>query len=142
MSDPRYPELYERDEARRSRSGAIRSLLTAILGAVTPLRYSSKLYLVRELQKCGMNTSIIPEACLRDLTDEAIRQCKEQSRFEGHSWRGTITRHIEQVAFLITCRLNGDNIYLSAMTWPVPFVDILRKHGLLPEAQGVCANFP
>ncbi len=136
MSDPRYPELYERDEARKSKSGAIQYLIAAILGAVLPVRHTGKLYLVRELQKCGMNTAIIPAACLRDLTDEAIRQCKEQSSFEGRSWRSTITPHVEQIAFLIACRLGGDNIYMSAMRWPDPFVDILRKHGLLPEAQG------
>jgi hypothetical protein len=135
MSDPRYPELYERDDARKSKS-ALQYLLAAILGAVIPVRYSSKLYLVRELQKFGTNTSIIPEACLRDLTEEAIRQCKEQSRFEGPSWRGTITQHIEQIAFLITCRLDGDNMYMSAMSWPTPFVDILCKYSLVPDAQG------
>jgi hypothetical protein len=133
MSDSRYPKLYERDEVRKSKSGAIQYLLAAIFRAVLPVRYSGKLYLVRELQKCGMNTSIIPEACLRDLTDQAIRQCKEQSSFEGRGWRSTITQHIEQIAFLIACRLGGDNIYMSAMRWPDPFVDILRKHGLLPD---------
>jgi hypothetical protein len=108
MSDPRYPELYKRDEVRKRKSGAIQYFLTLIMGAVLPVRYSGKLYIVRELQKCGMNTSIIPEACLQDLTDEAIRNCKEQSRFEGRSWRATITQHIEQIAILITCRLGGD----------------------------------
>jgi hypothetical protein len=107
-----------------------------MVGAVLPVRFSGKLYLVREFQKCGMNNAVIPEACLRDLTNEAIRQCKEQSRFEGHSWRGNITQHISQIAFLIACRLQGDDIYMSAMSWPAPFVDILRKHGLLPDVQG------
>jgi hypothetical protein len=130
MSDPRYPELYERDEVRKSKSGAIQYLFSAMLGAVLPVRYSGKLYLVRELQKYRTNTSTIPEACLRDLTDEAIRQCKEQSGFEDRSWRGTITQHIDQIAFLITCRLSGDNMYMSAMSWPAPFVDILHKHGM------------
>jgi hypothetical protein len=135
MTDPRYPKLYERDEARKVKIGAMLYVLTRILGAVLPIRYSGKLYLVRELQKGGANTSIIPESCLRELTDEAIRQCKEQSRFEGRSWRASITHHIEQIAFLITCRLAGDDLYMSAMSWPDPFVDILRKHGLLPDAQ-------
>jgi hypothetical protein len=80
-----------------------------------------------------MGTSTMPQACLRDLTDEIIRQCKEQASFEGYSWRAAITQSIEQVAILITCRLNGDNIYMSAMRWPVPFVDILIKHGLLAK---------
>jgi hypothetical protein len=131
MSDPRYPELYKRDESRKNKSGVLQYLLAAMLGAVLPVRYSSKLYLVRELQKCGVNTAIIPEACLCDLTDEAIRKCKEQSAFEGHRWRHAITQHISQIAFLIACRLQGDDIYMSAVGWPVPFVDILRKHGLV-----------
>lgn len=134
MSDPRYPELYEKDEVRKSKSGVIQYVFTVILGKALPIRYSGKLYLVRELQKCGMNTSIIPEACLRELTVEAIRQCKEQSRFESRRWQGAITQYIEQIAFLITCRLGGDDVYMSAMSWPSQFVDILRKHGVIPDA--------
>jgi hypothetical protein len=106
------------------------------LGAVLPVRHTGKLYLVRELQKCGVDTSIIPAACLQDLTDAAIRQCKEQSEFEGYKWRAAIIQYIEQVAFLIACRLGGDNIYMSAMAWPAPFVDILHKHSILNDAQG------
>lgn len=105
MSDPRYPELYERDEIRRRNSGVIQQLFAAALGALVPVSYSAKLYLVRELQKSGVNTATIPEACLRELTTAAVRQCKEQSRFEGRSWRRSITQHIEQIAFLIACRL-------------------------------------
>jgi hypothetical protein len=130
MSDPRYPELYERDEARRTKSGPLGYLLAVITGIVVPVQYSGKLYLVRELQKYGANTSTIPEVCLRELTDEAIRQCKDQAKFEGRNWRTNFTLYIEQIAFLIACRLSGDAIYLSAMTWPVPFVNILRKYGL------------
>jgi len=88
MSDPRYHNLYERDERRRNESGIIRFLLAAISGILLPVHYSGKLYLVRELQKCGVDTSTLPEACLRDLTDQIIYQCKEQGRFEGHNWRG------------------------------------------------------
>jgi hypothetical protein len=51
MTDPRYPELYERDEARKTKSGAMQYFLAGMLGAVLPIRYSGKLYLVRELQK-------------------------------------------------------------------------------------------
>jgi hypothetical protein len=137
MIDPRYPELYERDEVRKSKRGIIEYWLDTMLGTVLPVRHTGKLYLMRELQKCSINTSIIPEACLQDLTDEAIRQCKDQSRFEGRWWRSTITQHIEEIAFLIACRLDGDNIYMAAMRRPDPFVDILRKHSLLPDAQGM-----
>jgi hypothetical protein len=51
MTDPRYPELYERDEARKTKSGAMQYVLAGISGVVLPIRYSGKLYLVRELQK-------------------------------------------------------------------------------------------
>jgi hypothetical protein len=110
------------------------TLLAAAFGFLVPVRYTGKLYLVRELQGCGVDTSRLSETCLRELTDEAIRQCKEQCNFEGRSWRGAITQHIEQVAFLIGCRLSGDNAYLSALTWPTPFTEILSRHGLLPDA--------
>jgi hypothetical protein len=131
--DQRYPELHRRDEARRNSAGTAGTLLAAAFGLLMPVRYTGKLYLVRELQGCGVDTSRLSETCLRELTDEAIRQCKEQCRFEGRSWRGAITQHIEQVAFLIGCRLSGDNAFLSALSWPTPFIDILSRHGLLRE---------
>jgi hypothetical protein len=132
MSDPRYPQLYERDERRRSRASAFGVIVTALVGAVLPIRYTGKLYLVRELQKEGVQTHNLSESCLQELTNEIIRQCKEQAEFEHRNWRSVITQHIEQVAFLIACRLQGDHVYLSAMSWPVPFVNILTRHGLLP----------
>jgi hypothetical protein len=117
------------------KSGPLGYLLAVITGIVLPVQYSGKLHLVRELQKCKVDTSTIPEACLRELTDEAIRQCKDQAKFEGRNWRTNFTLHIEQIAFLIACRLSGDAIYLSAMTWPVPFGNILRKYELVPDSQ-------
>jgi hypothetical protein len=131
MIDPRYPQLHERDEVRKAKSGVAGRVLAGLAGALMPVRYTGKLYLIRELQKEGVDTSIIPESCLQELTDEAIRRCKDQSSFEGRNWRSAITQHLEQIAFLIACRLQGDDLYMSAMSWPKPFVDILRKYSLV-----------
>jgi hypothetical protein len=131
MSDPRYPELYKRDEARKSKSGPVQRVLTVIVGAVLPVRYTGKLYLVRELQKFGVDTARIPEACLRELTDEVVSLCKLESKIRRRSWRGVITDRIEGTAFLIARCLAGDKEYLSEADW---FTDILRKYRLLPDA--------
>ena len=132
MSDPRYRELYERDEKRRNSAGAINGIFAAIVGLLMPVRYSGKLYLVRELQRQGVDTSRFTEACLQQLTDEIILGCKVQAEFERYDWRAAIPTNTEQVAVLISSRVCGDTLYMSAVKWPIPYELILDRHGLLP----------
>ena len=128
MTDPRYPELYERDEARRNRQGVLGLVVGIVTALILPIRYTGKLLLVRELQKYGVDTAAIPEACLRELADETVSFCKAAAMWRRRgNWRSMIVEDIETTAIGVSMRLCGeidDCLYDG----------ILRKHRVLPTA--------
>ena len=128
MGGSRYEGFYERDKARRRRMGFAQTVLAAILGLVMPVSYSGKLYLVRELQKCGVDTSPFPEQCLQRLTASIVSLCKWTSKIRGVPWRAELTGHIEGTALLIANHLDGDD---PLLTLPETYLDILRDYGLM-----------
>lgn len=132
----RYDRFYERDEAGRRSGGPARAVLATILGIVMPIGYSGKLYLVRELQRFGVDTSPFPEPCLQRLADSIISTCKFISKLRGRAWRSEITGAIEGAALLIANHISGDD---PSLPLPECYLDILRDHGLARVTAGTNA---
>ncbi|HXV00797.1 MAG TPA: hypothetical protein VG166_09880 [Caulobacteraceae bacterium] len=127
MGDARYQRFYERDEARRATMAPAQAVLGAFLGLMMPVSYSGKLYLVRELQRFGVDTSAFPEQCLRRLTETVVAQCKFMSKIRRRPWRAELTSSFEGTALLIAYHLSGDRKDFSL---PDTYADILSDYGI------------
>lgn len=126
MNDKRYRDLNERDENRKASASWIGKFFAIFFGVVTPVRCTGKLYLVKKLQEYKVDTSVFSEQCLQELVEAILQQSDYR--------RNIFVSHTNDVALLIKCRLDGDNLFMAAMGWPKPFVDILCRHNLLQKA--------
>src|SRR5439155_17024619 len=79
-------------------------VLTKILGLVTPIRMSARLYLVNDLARRQIE---LPPKCAQELAGSVIHTCKLISRATGTSWRREVTFHLQQGARVMVLAHRG-----------------------------------
>jgi hypothetical protein len=110
----------------------LRMVFMALLGLLTPIRISGRLYLEDRLQRDGIDVRL-PRACLQELADEAIDNAKAVAQLRRQNWRKIITEYLDAQAYAIGSVLTGDR---RGRLLPPELVindrikEVLRKHGV------------
>jgi hypothetical protein len=102
----------------------LRTIVEAAIGFVVPIRLSSRLYLIDQLNENGVEANAIPLACLREFADLAVEDTKRLWAPRG--WKSHVTTTIEGQAMLIKWAMEGTSgggAYNNLRA-------VLRKHGV------------
>ena len=87
----------------------MRTLISALVGFLAPVRWSGRLYLEKQLQENGVDTRSISKLCLQELTGIAIDEAKRSSteRWSQGHWKTHVTTAIEGKAIVIKYAIDG-----------------------------------
>jgi hypothetical protein len=106
-------------------------LLKAVIGLLTPIRITSRLYLIDQLRRFGADVNKIPEPCLQELADEIVRTTKSIAAMSHCGWREIITDQVEGSAVNLSRILDGSfyNDPIS-LEYKEHFAKILDKYNV------------
>ena len=84
----------------------VAALLEAIVGALTPARVSGRSYL-RTLLKEGGVLQLVPDACVGDLVEQAIKLARMARRANKASLKSEMVQTLDGTAVVITLWTRG-----------------------------------
>ena len=87
----------------------VAALLEAIVGALTPARVSGRSYL-RTLLKEGGVLQLVPDACVADLVEEAIKLARMTRRANKASLKSEMVQTLDGTAVVITLWTRGGDL--------------------------------
>lgn len=83
--------------------------LLVLLGMILPARTTGRLYLVRALQKRGVDRNALPKPCLQALADKAIEQAKGVATLTRQYWRARLPGDLDALAWSVAAILRPEN---------------------------------
>ena len=75
--------------------------LSSLLNAVMPIGTMSRRYLKQQLRGDGIDVISIPDACLQELADEAVKSAKFWAKLDRRGWRNRVTQALKAEAWLL-----------------------------------------
>ena len=85
------------------------ALLEAIVGALTPARVSGRFYL-RTLLKEGGVLQLVPDACVQDLVEQAIKLARMARRANKASLKSEMGQMLDGAAVVTTLWIRGGDL--------------------------------
>lgn len=110
----------------------LRLLILALIGRLMPVTYSGRRYFRRALQQNGVDISKIPNPCLDELADQAIRQGKSIAALAGRNLQTSVVQAIDGQAVGVAIVLDPP---ADAASWfsadsRLRYASVLEKHGV------------
>src|SRR6516164_5696611 len=87
----------------------VAALLEAIVGALTPARVSGRDYL-RALLKEGGVLQLVPDACVADLVEQAIKLARMARRANKASLKSEMVQMLDSTAVVTTRWIRGGDL--------------------------------
>src|SRR5262249_19094884 len=75
--------------------------LANLVSAVMPVGMMSRLYLKERLRDDGIDVNSIPDACMQELADEAVKSAKFWAKMDRTGWRKRVTQALQAEARLL-----------------------------------------
>lgn len=104
-------------------------LFNFLVGLMAPTRLSTRAYMVQQLVHFGVPKGRLSKACVKELTEGAVRTAKLLAHAKRQHWLELATDHIEGTAVNVADFLEGEQ---PDSRFPSPVHEILVKHGALP----------
>ncbi len=86
--------------------GKIEILINAAVGALTPIKASSRIYLERALGEFGIVG--LPKGVVQELADDSVRSAKVAASLRNRNWREGVTNWLDGQAGNVACLLHDD----------------------------------
>lgn len=104
-----------------------------LINAVLPIGMMSRLYLKHRLRNDGIDVRSIPDACLQELADEAVKSAKLWARMDRREWRKRVTQALEAEARLLALIIDAtreDRHKYTVGPYPDEKRAILARYGV------------
>ena len=116
------------------------AVLAAIVGYLTPLKFSGRALLMDELRQDGIPLGTIPESCITEIVAEAVHGARLLAKYQAREVHGVMMRRIQSKSSHIAEALmyrkpqwGGDR--MSAYD-RAQIVEVLTRHGVVvPQPQ-------
>jgi hypothetical protein len=107
--------------------------LSGLLNAVMPIGTMSRLYLEQQLRSDGIDIKSIPDACLQELADEAVKSAKFWAKVDRQGWWKRVTQALKAEARLLALIIDetrDDRHKYTVGPYPDEKRAILARHGV------------
>jgi hypothetical protein len=100
------------------------------MGFLLPIRFTSRIYLAKQLRKQGIDTAKIPDACMQEMADIAVSLNKFEAGMTNAASRTLVPKSLESQAAVIADILDNTPMDGVWSEYATPFRDILNRHGV------------
>ena len=112
---------------------AVKLILHAVIGLVTPVEVSGRALFRVKLVEFGVDVEKIPQACSDELADQAITVAKKASRLTGHLQRHVVAQVEGWANMVATVLKTREERFFQDKVGPEfrsQIVPVLKRYGI------------